>query len=60
MFHHMDVRRAMLPALRELAVTQFISQHGHGLCVPRALCAASSGCASSDALCRVSASFKDC
>lgn len=56
----MDVSRAMLPALRELAVTQFISQHGHGLCVPQALCTASSGCVSSDALCQVSASFKDC
>lgn len=56
----MDMSRAMLPALRELAVTQFISQLGHGLCVPWALCAASSGCVSSDALCQVSASFKDC
>lgn len=43
---HMDVSCAVLLALRELAVTHLISQHGRGLRVLQVLrlCIASSGC----------------
>lgn len=61
-FSHMDVSCAMLFALRELAITHFISCQEHGTCVPEALdlCTALSDCASKAALCQVSGSFRGC